>query len=209
MKKLLIILFTLLAGCAQSPPMYYATAFSVQLGDPYIHIAYAPDPLAYYPSFSKRSGESGDVEATFDINKSGDVENIKITKSSNFTRLDRAATEIISRYRFKPGRPGEKVAQNRVKYLLIFNSSQSENTVPDKLKVIELKNNEDWPPNSVVERLIVDEGGTVRAVDVVQSSKNESLDYQALKIGAAYKFKPILVDGKPVLVSTKIVVTFK
>jgi protein TonB len=65
-------------------------------------VVYQPDADAYYPSFSKRSGEQGEVVVRLIIDEAGIVEDVALLKSSSFPRLDRAATEIGKRYRFKP-----------------------------------------------------------------------------------------------------------
>ncbi len=65
-------------------------------------VVYQPDADAYYPSFSKRSGEQGEVVVRLIIDEGGNVEDVALLKSSTFPRLDRAATEIGKRYRFKP-----------------------------------------------------------------------------------------------------------
>jgi protein TonB len=65
-------------------------------------VIYQPDADAYYPSFSKRSGEQGEVVVRLIIDETGSVEDIALLKSSTFPRLDRAASEIGRRYRFKP-----------------------------------------------------------------------------------------------------------
>lgn len=65
-------------------------------------VVYQPDADAYYPSFSKRSGEQGEVVVKLIIDESGSVEDVALMRSSSFPRLDRAATEIGKRYRFKP-----------------------------------------------------------------------------------------------------------
>jgi protein TonB len=65
-------------------------------------VVYQPDADAYYPSFSKRSGEQGEVVVKLIIDETGSVEEVAMLKSSTFPRLDRAATEIGKRYRFKP-----------------------------------------------------------------------------------------------------------
>jgi protein TonB len=67
-----------------------------------LEVLYQPDADAYYPSFSKRSGEQGTVVVRLIIDQTGNVEDISLLQSSNFPRLDRAATEIGRRYRFKP-----------------------------------------------------------------------------------------------------------
>ena len=65
-------------------------------------VVYQPDADAYYPSFSKRSGEQGAVVVRLIIDETGSVEDVALMQSSTFPRLDRAASEIGKRYRFKP-----------------------------------------------------------------------------------------------------------
>jgi len=67
-----------------------------------LEVLYQPDADAYYPSFSKRSGEQGAVVVRLIIDQAGNVEDIALLQSSGFPRLDRAASEIGRRYRFKP-----------------------------------------------------------------------------------------------------------
>lgn len=65
-------------------------------------VVFQPDADAYYPSFSKRSGEQGQVVVRLIIDETGSVEDVALLQSSSFPRLDRAASEIGKRYRFKP-----------------------------------------------------------------------------------------------------------
>jgi protein TonB len=65
-------------------------------------VVYQPDADAYYPSFSKRSGEQGTVVVRLILGENGEVEDVALLQSSSFPRLDRAATDIGRRYRFKP-----------------------------------------------------------------------------------------------------------
>ncbi len=65
-------------------------------------VVYQPDADAYYPSFSKRSGEQGTAVVRLIIDETGNVEDVALLQSSSFPRLDRAASEIGRRYRFKP-----------------------------------------------------------------------------------------------------------
>jgi protein TonB len=67
-----------------------------------LEVVYQPDADAYYPSFSKRSGEQGTVVVRLIIDQTGTVEDVALLQSSTFPRLDRAASEIGRRYRFKP-----------------------------------------------------------------------------------------------------------
>ena len=65
-------------------------------------VVYLPDADAYYPSFSKRSGEQGTVIVRLIISETGEVEDVALLQSSSYPRLDRAAADIGKRYRFKP-----------------------------------------------------------------------------------------------------------
>ena len=67
-----------------------------------LEVLYQPDADAYYPSFSKRSGEQGTAIVRLIIDQTGTVEDVALLQSSSFPRLDRAASEIGRRYRFKP-----------------------------------------------------------------------------------------------------------
>ena len=65
-------------------------------------VVYQPDADPYYPSFSKRAGEQGEVVVRLIINETGVVEDARLLQSSSYPRLDNAAMEIGKRYRFKP-----------------------------------------------------------------------------------------------------------
>jgi protein TonB len=84
-------------------------------------VVYQPDADAYYPSFSKRSGEQGEVVVRLIIDEAGNVEDLAILRSSSFPRLDRAATEIGRRYRFKPFLVNGSPARISTNLLIKFN----------------------------------------------------------------------------------------
>jgi protein TonB len=84
-------------------------------------VVYQPDADAYYPSFSKRSGEQGEVAVRLIIDESGSVEDVALLRSSSFPRLDRAATEIGRRYRFKPFLVNGSPARISTNLLIKFN----------------------------------------------------------------------------------------
>lgn len=65
-------------------------------------IIYKPDPEAFYPSFSKRIGEEGNVELRMQVDEMGIVQSVQVALSSGSPRLDKAATELGQRIRFKP-----------------------------------------------------------------------------------------------------------
>jgi protein TonB len=84
-------------------------------------VIFQPDADAYYPSFSKRSGEQGEVVVRLIIDESGIVEEVALLRSSSFPRLDRAATEIGRRYRFKPFLVNGSPARISTNLLIKFN----------------------------------------------------------------------------------------
>lgn len=86
-----------------------------------LEVLYQPDADAYYPSFSKRSGEQGEVAVKLIIDESGSVEEVALLRSSSFPRLDRAATEIGRRYRFKPYLVNGSPARISTNLLIKFN----------------------------------------------------------------------------------------
>ena len=84
-------------------------------------VVYQPDADAYYPSFSKRSGEQGEVVVRLIIDETGSVEDVALLRSSSFPRLDRAASEIGRRYRFKPFLVNGSPAKISTNLLIKFN----------------------------------------------------------------------------------------
>jgi protein TonB len=84
-------------------------------------VVYQPDADAYYPSFSKRSGEQGEVVVKLIIDETGSVEDVALLRSSTFPRLDRAASEIGKRYRFKPFLVNETPTRISTNLLIKFN----------------------------------------------------------------------------------------
>jgi TonB family protein len=65
-------------------------------------VTFQPDADAYYPSFSKRSGEQGTAAVRLIIDETGSVEDVALLQSSSFPRLDRAAIALGKAYRFTP-----------------------------------------------------------------------------------------------------------
>jgi len=84
-------------------------------------VVYQPDADPYYPSFSKRAGEQGEVVVRLIIDESGIVEEVALLRSSGFPRLDRAASEIGKRYRFKPYSVNGNPARISTNLLIKFN----------------------------------------------------------------------------------------
>lgn len=86
-----------------------------------LEVVYQPDADPYYPSFSKRAGEQGEVVVRLIIDETGIVKEVALLRSSGFPRLDRAASEIGSRYRFKPYSVNGNPARISTNLLIKFN----------------------------------------------------------------------------------------
>jgi protein TonB len=84
-------------------------------------VIYQPDADPYYPSFSKRAGEQGEVVVRLIIDETGIVEEVALLRSSGFARLDRAAEQIGRRYRFKPYSVNGNPARISTNLLIKFN----------------------------------------------------------------------------------------
>lgn len=91
-------------------------------------VLHTPDVDSYYPTFSKRAGEEGEVIVRLIISETGEVEEARLLQSSSYPRLDRAAMEIGKRCRFKPylvdGNPS-KIATNLLIRFNLKNKDES------------------------------------------------------------------------------------
>ena len=110
------------ANAAVAPASSQGTAGTpIQTDIGKLVVVYQPDADPYYPSFSKRAGEQGEVVVRLIIDEAGIVEEVALLRSSGFARLDRAATEIGKRYRFKPYSVNGNPARISTNLLIKFN----------------------------------------------------------------------------------------
>ena len=110
------------ANAAVAPASSQGTAGTpIQTDIGKLVVVYQPDADPYYPSFSKRAGEQGEVVVRLIIDETGIVEDVALLRSSGFARLDRAATEIGKRYRFKPYSVNVNPARISTNLLIKFN----------------------------------------------------------------------------------------
>lgn len=66
------------------------------------------DCYAGYPPISKRLGEQGKVILKFTVNTNGSVSDVKIAKSSGYSRLDHAAVACAGNWKYRPATQGGK-----------------------------------------------------------------------------------------------------
>jgi periplasmic protein TonB len=73
---------------------------------PKFGVAYLNNPAPDYPGMAKRAGEQGRVLLKVLVSAEGAAESVDLEKSSGFERLDNAAKDAVSRWRFIPARKG-------------------------------------------------------------------------------------------------------
>jgi periplasmic protein TonB len=83
--------------------------------------AYLNNPKPVYPNASRRLGEEGKVVLRVHVDPDGRPSEIEIRTSSGFPRLDAAAYEAVSRWRFVPARRGDEPIAAWVAVPIAFN----------------------------------------------------------------------------------------
>lgn len=96
-------------------PAPVATLVAARFDADYLH---NPKPL--YPAISRRNGEEGKVLLKVRVSATGTALDVAISKSSGFTRLDEAAAEAVTRWRFVPARRGEEAVESSVVVPITF-----------------------------------------------------------------------------------------
>ncbi|MCB1895878.1 MAG: energy transducer TonB [Zoogloeaceae bacterium] len=82
--------------------------------------AYLANPRPAYPAQSRRLGEQGTVVLRVRVATDGAAANVTLHRSSGFVRLDRAAIDAVSRWRFVPARLGEDAIASWVQVPIAF-----------------------------------------------------------------------------------------
>lgn len=83
--------------------------------------AYLNNPKPLYPNASRHLGEEGRVVLRVQVDADGRPGEIEIRTSSGFPRLDAAAREAVSRWRFVPARRGDEPMAAWVAVPITFN----------------------------------------------------------------------------------------
>ena len=82
--------------------------------------AYLQNPKPTYPALSRRLGEQGNVLLSVFVNEDGRAENVRLQKSSGYERLDHAAIEAVSRWRFAAATQGDRLIASWVNIPIKF-----------------------------------------------------------------------------------------
>lgn len=80
---------------------------AAELVQPKFDADYLNNPKPPYPSLSRRLGEEGVVLLRVHVTATGMPERIQLAKSSGFERLDEAALQAVSSWKFVPARQGK------------------------------------------------------------------------------------------------------
>lgn len=82
--------------------------------------AYLHNPRPAYPPVSRRLGEEGRVLLRVRVGPDGLPAAVDLEKSSNFERLDEAARQVVTRWRFVPARRGDEPIEASVIVPIVF-----------------------------------------------------------------------------------------
>lgn len=82
--------------------------------------AYLANPKPAYPLASRRMGESGVVRLRVQVSADGQTLQVEVKQSSGYPRLDQAAMEAVTGWRFIPARRGEMAVASWVLVPLNF-----------------------------------------------------------------------------------------
>jgi len=78
-----------------------------QTTPPRLDPAYLHNPAPSYPALSKRNRESGTVLLLVKVDPDGSATAVTLHQSSGYDRLDQAAIQAVTRWRFVPGMRGQ------------------------------------------------------------------------------------------------------
>lgn len=81
---------------------------------------YLDNPKPIYPLVSRRLGEQGKVLLRVHVSATGLAEKVEVKTSSGYARLDQAATDAVSRWRFVPARRGDQAIAAWVQVPITF-----------------------------------------------------------------------------------------
>lgn len=101
-----------------APP---APAAPATLTQPRFDADYLSNPAPHYPPLSRRLGEEGKVVLRVHVEPGGRPSQIEIKSSSGSPRLDNAAQEAVSRWKFVPAKRGDEAVAAWVLVPIVFN----------------------------------------------------------------------------------------
>lgn len=104
-----------------APVPLAAAAPAASVSDPSFDAAYLDNPAPVYPALSRRMGEEGRVTLRVYVEAGGRPNQVQIKTSSGSARLDQAAREAVSRWKFIPAQRGAEAIGAWVLVPIVFN----------------------------------------------------------------------------------------
>ncbi|MFN4324456.1 MAG: energy transducer TonB [Azonexus sp.] len=117
--------FVVASQPAPPPPIAVApdpapVAAPVAIVAPRFDADYLHNPKPVYPALSRRLNEEGKVLLKVRVSAQGTPLDVVVSQSSGFPRLDAAAADAVSRWRFVPARRGEEAVDSSVVVPITF-----------------------------------------------------------------------------------------
>ncbi len=92
-----------------APPAPVVAVVAARFDADYLH-----NPKPVYPTLSRRNNEEGRVMLKVRVSAQGGALDVAIAKSSGFARLDSAAADAVTRWRFVPAKRGDEPVESSV-----------------------------------------------------------------------------------------------
>ena len=92
-----------------APPAPIVAVVAARFDADYLH-----NPKPVYPSLSRRNSEEGRVMLKVRVSAQGNALDVAISKSSGYSRLDTAAADAVTRWRFVPAKRGDEPVESSV-----------------------------------------------------------------------------------------------
>ena len=92
-----------------APPAPAVAVVAARFDADYLH-----NPKPVYPSLSRRNSEEGKVLLKVRVSAQGNALDVVISKSSGYSRLDTAASDAVTRWRFVPAKRGDESVESSV-----------------------------------------------------------------------------------------------
>lgn len=171
-------------------------------------------PAPDYPQSLREKGITGSVRVQFTVNTDGNVQDIEVIQSDH-DLFSVAATEALSKWKFKPGLLGGEPVDTEVKLSVPFNITQqtaSLNRAPKP--IFNPKPNyprslrEQGITGNVIVQVVINASGDVQDIEVL-ASDNDLFTEEALKVLNEWKYAPALQNGKPISSRVQFSIPFK
>ena len=92
-----------------APPAPAVAVVAARFDADYLH-----NPKPVYPTLSRRNSEEGRVLLKVRVSAQGGALDVAISKSSGFARLDSAAADAVTHWRFVPAKRGDEPVESSV-----------------------------------------------------------------------------------------------